>query len=574
MIRKQKIQNRLDKIFGGKVLCQIQGDVVTLSGQVDTWDQVVQAGQLIASKKSKYYVVNHVTAKKVQQPPMKMPQLSDDVLNNTHVDILIIGGGVVGCAIARQLSQFQVSVLLVEKEHDLAMQASGRNDGMIHPGIDLKKGQVKQKYNLRGNAMFDELCAQLDVPFDRTGQYVCFEKPLFRALLPIATLYWKWLGVKVCYINRKTLFEKEPNLNPLLCCALYFPTAGIVCPYNLTIALGENAVENGAVVSLDTAVLDMGTENNTIQWVQTNRGKIFPQIVINAAGVFSDDVAAMAGDEFFTIHPRKGTNAILDKKAAVYVQTIASSMKSTPGKSHSKGGGLVRTIDENLLVGPDAVETVYKEDYSTCKQSISATFEKQQGALPTLSQADIITYFTGVRAATYEEDFIICKGRATKNIVHAAGIQSPGLTAAPAIAQDVANMAIDLLKSNCKVDQNINFKPCRKGIVRTASLPIQQRAQLIAQNPDYGEIVCRCEEVSRGEVLDALRRVIPCDTIDGVKRRVRPGMGRCQGGFCGPLVAKIIAQEKGIPLQQVKKSGGDSFLVLGDTKEVYHEAKL
>ena len=269
----------------------------------------------------------------------------------------------------------------------------------------------------------------------------------------------------------------------------------------------------------------------------------------------------MAEDRFFSIHPRRGTNAILDKKARRHIKTIYSLMGTQSKSAHTKGGGVVGTVDGNVLVGPDAVETWEKENFATNAESIKNTFEKQKQAAPWLSQGDIITYFTGVRAATYEEDFIVEKGRRVKNIIHAAGIQSPGLTAAPAIAELVAKLTYDYFPG-CVA--NLHFNPYRKPIVRMAELSESERAEYIKNNSDYGEIVCRCEEISRGEIIDALNRPVPCQTVDGVKRRCRPGMGRCQGGFCAPLVVKIIAETYGIPEEQVLKSGEGSQLLMGE----------
>jgi glycerol-3-phosphate dehydrogenase len=366
------------------------------------------------------------------------------------------------------------------------------------------------------------------------------------------------------YIGRGALKRREPHLGERLCCALFFPTAGTVCPYGLTIAYAENAADNGAKLSLDTAVLDMEVRDGVIQSVLTNRGRVCPKLVINAAGVFSEEIARLARDRFFSIHPRKGTNMILDKKAAYQVNTIASSLGSVDKKAgHSKGGGIVRTVDGNLLVGPDAVETFEKENFETSRESIESSLSKQRKTCPGLGERDIITYFTGVRAATYEEDFVVSPGKFTRNIIHTAGIQSPGITAAPAIAVDAAKMAAKSLKA----ERNEAFDPVRVPIPRTAEMKQEARDALIRGDADYGQIVCRCEEVSRGEVRDALHRSVSCDSIDGVKRRVRAGMGRCQGGFCSVQVAQIIAEELGIPLEQVRKNTYDSRVLLGGNKE-------
>ena len=238
----------------------------------------------------------------------------------------------------------------------------------------------------------------------------------------------------------------------------------------------------------------------------------------------------------------------------------------TRNKSHSKGGGILHTVHDNLLVGPDAVETYEKENTETHRESIETVFSKQKRTMPSLSERDIITYFTGVRAPTFEEDFIIERGRKTKNLIHCAGIQSPGLTTAPAVAKDIEKMAVDFLKNITDVKSNPDFNPIRRGVPVLNEMPDEERAELIKKNPDYGVIVCRCEEISKGEILDALRSPICVPTVDGIKKRVRPGMGRCQGGFCSPLVTQIIADFLNIPLSEVKKSSEESIITFGKTK--------
>lgn len=568
MASLKKLNRILYKLYGELVSASCKDDVITLSGKLDKWDDVVKAGLIAASGHYGSHVVNNIQCTSIEEEKMRIPDLRDESLNGEEYDVVIIGAGIVGCAIARELSRWDLKILLVDKEHDVALHGSSRNDGMIHPGIDLKKGQIKQKYNALGNKMYDQISKELDVPFKRTGQYLGFKREWYSFLLPLATKYWKQMNVPCEYIGKDELFKREPNLSEDIKCALYFPTAGIICPYGITIAYAENAVDNGVKLSLDTAVLDMKVEDGLIKSVTTNRGTIYPKVVINAAGVFCEEVAKMAKDHFFSIHPRKGTNSILDKKAAFQVRTIASLIGTqATSTTHTKGGGIVSTIDHNLLIGPDAVETFEKENFSTTAESINNTFEKHKLASPNLKTSDIITYFTGVRAATYEEDFVLQKGKFTKNIVHAAGIQSPGLTAAPAIGVEIAKDTVELLSEKETVKKNPRFNPYRKGIPDLSEMPLEKRDNFIKNNPDFGVIVCRCEEVSRGEILAALNRSVPCDSIDGVKRRVRPGMGRCQGGFCGPLVAKIIAEEKEIALKDVIKNGMGSNIVFCDTKE-------
>ncbi|MEG0762372.1 MAG: NAD(P)/FAD-dependent oxidoreductase [Oscillospiraceae bacterium] len=566
MNRLIKVQRKLNKRFGANVTVKEDRGCLVLSGHVNTWDMAVEAGRIAVDKRHYIGLVNDICTNE-QDNPIRLPNITDTSLDNLAPDVLVVGAGIIGCAIARELTKYKCKVLLVDKEHDVALHASSHNDGMVHPGVDLHKGQVKQKYNALGNEMYDEVCRDLGVEFKRTGQYLCFNKAVLKPFLAIAPVYWHNMGVPCKYLSEKEIKALEPYVNENVKCALSFPTAGIVCPYSLTIAYAENAADNGAQISLDTAVLNMTTKNGNITSVITNRGTIYPKVVINAAGVFSEEIARMAEDRFFSIHPRCGTNSITDKKSAYKINTIVSGIGTSSTKTtHSKGGGMVSTVDGNTLVGPDAVETIYKENFATQRSSVHLTFVKQEKTVPTLSEGDIITYFTGVRAATYEEDFVITKGKFTHNIVHAAGIQSPGLTSAPAISLEVAKMAVDILGESTEVEPNNNYNPVRKPIVNVSHLQDNERDELIHKNADYGVIVCRCEEISKGEILDALHRSVPCDTVDGIKRRVRAGMGRCQGGFCGGQVAQIIAQDKQIPLEKVKKSGDGSELVLCKNK--------
>lgn len=558
----KKVQSRLNRRFAGKIKIEDRDVFYHLTGTAATWEEAVEAGLMCAEKGGRKHIVSDVVVPGLKKPRPIPPKLQDQKLQGAQPDVLVIGGGVVGCAIARELTKEKLDILLIDKEYDVALHASSRNDGMVHPGIDISPGYLKKKMNNRGNMLYDKVCRELDVPFERSGQYLCFKENWYLPLLALTTPYWNLTAAgKAHVITGKKLRQCEPDISPEAKCALFFDGAGMVCPYGLTIAFAENAIDNGAKISLNTMVRGMEVSDGRIRSVETNRGTIYPKVVINAAGVFAEDIAEMAGDRFYSIHPRKGTNAILDKKARGHVKTIYTLMGTQSKSGHTKGGGIVGTVDGNVLIGPDAVETIDKEDFATHKSSIENTFEKHKHAGKWLTGGDIITYFTGIRAATYEEDFIIEKGRLTGNIVHAAGIQSPGLTAAPAIALEVESIVTELLGS---VARNPAFHPLRRAIVKPKELPDDQRAACIEKNPDYGQIVCRCEEVSKGEILDAMRRSLPCDTVDGIKRRVRPGMGRCQGGFCGQQVIQLISQEKHIPLQEVRKGYPGSEILLGE----------
>lgn len=572
-MKLQTIQNKLQKRFGTAVTAALvpnrrAGDSLVLSGRLKSWNEVIEACALAATKYSTVHVVNNIVCDEVTPQQMRVPQIADKALDGEKPDVLIIGGGISGVSIARELSKWDLDILLVEKEADLALQASGRNDGEVHPGIDLSKGSKKHYYIRKGNEMYDKVCRELDVPFRRVGQYVCFNKAYLKPLIAV----YCWIrrnrdGISdTKLISGEALKKAEPNFAKDFKFAISNPSSGCVCPYGLTIAYAENAVHNGVQVALNTAVLSMQVKDGVIESVETNRGTVYPKLVINAAGVFAEDIAEMANDRFFSIHPRRGTNSILDKKAGAFMHSIASIKELTRNKAHSKGGGILHTVHDNLLIGPDAVETFEKENTQTHRESIEAVFKKQKKTMPGLSERDIITYFTGVRAPTFEEDFIIEYGRNTDNLIHCAGIQSPGLTTAPAVALDIEKMAVDFLSKSQKVCKNDDFDPIRHGVPVLKEMDDETRAAYIRKNPDYGVIVCRCEEISKGEILDALRSPICVPTVDGIKKRIRPGMGRCQGGFCSPLVTQIIADFLGVPLSEVKKSAAQSTITFGRTK--------
>lgn len=569
-MRLKKLNRKLAEEFNGKVIAIEDESSRILSGELEKWDDIIRACQMAVDIKSGLHVVNDIKFTGGIIPKMRVPKISDNTLDEKQVDVLVIGGGISGTSILRELTKWNLKLLLVDKESDIAMQATGRNDGEVHPGVDLPKGLLKQHYVIKGNEMYEDICKELNVPFKRCGQYVIFTQSLLR---PIAWLYalnkrchCKVKGTKI--IGRKKAIDAEPNINNNVKFALYNPTAGCVSPYNLAIAYAENAITNGAEISLNTAVLGMTVKSGEIVGVKTNRGTIRPKVVINAAGVFAEEIARMAGDRFYSIHPRRGTDAILDKKKGDLIRTVASIKELNHSHEHTKGGGMLNTVHKNILVGPNAVETYDKENYETSAKDIKQVFDKQRKTTPELSERDIITYFTGVRAPNFEEDFIIEKGRKTHNFIHVAGIQSPGLTTAPAVALDVEDMAIELLQDIGKiVNKNENFNPKRKGIPTINEMGNEEKSKYIAMNPDYGVIVCRCEQISKGEILDALNSPLCVPTVDGIKKRLRPGMGRCQGGFCGPLVAKLIADFRGVEISEVKKAGEESNLTFGKTKE-------
>lgn len=568
------IAKRVHKIAPSVNVEEYRG-CVRLTGELDDWDSIYRCGVAAVSSRSRG-VLNDIKLKGFHED-VKVPSIRDDAIDGATPDVLVIGGGITGCAIARELSKLDIDVLLVEKANDVATGASCRNDGCIHPGIDLHKGQQKLYYVLRGNKMYTRICKELGCDIERWAQTFIFStKWETRIIAPLMLLKGKILGIPdMKYMSKADLEAIEPNPPKWATGAVYLASGGVVSPYKVTIAFADNAVENGAKISLDTVVESMDLDADRVVAVHTNRGTVYPKIVVNAAGAFSDIIADMAGDRTFTIHPRKGTDLILDKKKAYYALSSFARSYFAPlppeareethaAVGHTKGGGVMRTVDGNILVGPNAIEQPYREDNTTNLADINAIIRKQKVAAEELSTADIITYFSGVRAATYEEDFVVRKGVFTENVIEAAGIQSPGITAAPAIACDVRVWVQDMLGAAFKSD----FNPERKYTPRLASLSPDEREKYIEKNPAYGEIVCRCEEVSKGEIVDALESPLKVCTVDGIKRRVRPGMGRCQGGFCSPLVVKIIAEHEGIRPEDVLKGDEGSNVLYGNTKEV------
>ncbi len=546
---------------------------IVLTGECDNWANIVAIGKMFVTEGK--HVVNDIRLKGYSEKPEQLPALRDGALEGTSWDVVVIGGGISGCVVARELSRYKLRVLLVEKHSDVARGASGANDGMVHAGIDLKHRCLKLKYVVAGNAMYGDVCKELGVDFRRTGQYVIFDSRLIRFLAKGTVRRTAKFGIPgVRIIGKKQLAQEEPSVKDFAVGALYAPSTGYVSPYQLTVAFAENAVQNGVKVSLNTAVLSMDVQEGKVARITTNRGTFAARCVVNCAGVFADKIAAMADDRYFSIHPRRGTDLLLDPKSqGVPTQTVSMgpTLKSVSsfGGGSTKGGGVIKTIDGNYLLGPDAVEIPDREDTATNRESFDNVFNKQTQVCPKVKRGDVIAYFSGVRAPTYEEDFIIERSTKVENLVHVAGIQSPGLTAAPAFGKDVASMVVDYLNgTGAQVLPNRDFDPVRPRPVRAKDLSDEERDALIKRDPDFGKIICRCEGVSLGEIKQALHNPLGVHTVDGVKRRVRAGMGRCQGGFCMPLIVDIISKEFGIDVNDVTKDDDGSNIAVGNIKEV------
>ncbi|MGB9789273.1 MAG: NAD(P)/FAD-dependent oxidoreductase [Thermotoga caldifontis] len=555
----KNIEQYLSKKFSTPIHCEEKNDALFLYGRVDSWDKVVSIGRE-ATKFGFRGVVNKIECEGVRIAGPKVPCVRDQSLHGRRVDVLIIGAGVVGCAIARELSRWKLDILVVDKESDVACHQSSHNAGMMHPPIAPHPKSKKAYYNRKGLDLIEQLARELDFPYRKNGLAMLFPNAAYALLLPFIKFREHRNQVRETqFMSASKLLRIEPHLKRHFAWAYVVWEAGVVDPFQMTLAFAENAVQNGARFSFNTLVESFVIEDERIEAVVTNRGTIFPRLVVNAAGVWADHVAALANDEFFTIHPRKGEMAIIDKKKSHLCQMTISMISLKNVGSVTKGGGLIPTVHGNLLLGPTALEVPQREDYSTSLEGLEELFRKH-AVVEDLSKSDVISYFAGTRAATYEEDFIVEPSKKIKNLVHAAGIQSPGLTSAPAIAMDVASMCIEKLQKEKKIVPNERFCPVRKNEPNFRKLSLQEKQKIIEKNPAYGIVICRCETVTRGEVLQALNGEIPATTLDGIKWRTRCGMGRCQGGFCTPFLVEILQQFTD-PLSITKKGPGSELFV-------------
>lgn len=475
-------------------------------------------------------------------------------------DVIIIGAGVTGSAIARELSRYKANVCVLEKCEDVCEGTSKANSAIVHAGFDAAEGSLMAKFNVRGNEMMDELCSDLDIPFKRNGSMVvCIHKETLDGL---KDLYDRGIknGVKdMKILNREEALEMEPNLSDKVEGALYAPTGGIICPFELNIAMAENAGMNGVEFRFNTRVEDVKKDDEGIWHLRTNNGEYTTRYVVNAAGVYADVIHNMVSDDKMHITERRGDYCLLDKEVGGHVKHTIFPQPTNLGK-----GVLVSpTVHGNLIVGPTAVDLENKEGNNTTADGIGDLIAKANDHVKNLPMRKVITSFAGLRAHEEHHEFIIKEVDGAPHFIDCAGIESPGLTSSPAIGEYVGNMIKDMMK----LENKDKWIAKRKGVKRTEGLSIEERNALIKENPAYGNIICRCESITEGEILDAIHRPLGARSLDGIKRRTRAGMGRCQAGFCSPRTMEIINRELGLPYEEITKSGGKSYLVLEKTKE-------
>ena len=473
-------------------------------------------------------------------------------------DCIIIGAGVSGCASARELARYNAKILVLEKEEDVCCGTSKANSAIVHAGYDAAHGSLMAKLNVAGSRRMPSLAKELDFAYDQCGSLVvCLSEDDRPAL---QKLYENGVangveGLRI--IERDELVEMEPNIADNAVAALWAPTGGIVCPFGLTFALAENAAKNGVQFRFDTRVTGLAPIPGGWQ-ITTDKGSYETRCVVNAAGVYADTLHNMADAAHpMQITARRGDYFLLDHTAGQHVRHTVFQL---PGK-YGKGVLVTPTVHGNLLVGPTAIDVADKEATATTAAGLAEVRTKSGLAVKDIPLRQTITSFAGLRAHEARHDFFI--GEIAPGFVDCAAIESPGLSSAPAIGEMVAGIVRDSLHLTEKPD----FTPTRKGILDPKTLPFEERAALIRENPAYGQIICRCESVTEGEIIDAIHRTPGARSLDGIKRRTRAGMGRCQAGFCSPRVMEILARELGLPQSEITKCGGDSKIIVGTNKD-------
>ena len=468
-------------------------------------------------------------------------------------DVIIIGAGVIGCAVARELSRYKADVCVVERAEDVCCGTSKANSGLVHAGFDAIPGSNKARFNVQGNMMMDTLTHDLDVPFRRNGALVVCTDADQRSELDVLLARGRKNGVEgLEIIEGEALRAMEPNISNKAIAALYAPTGGIICPFKLTIALAENACVNGVEFRFNTTVTDISRCDGGWR-VSTPDGDILTKYVVNAAGVYSAALHNMVSARKLHITPRRGEYCLMDKSAGNHVTHTLFPQPTKLGK----GILVTPTIHGNLMIGPTAEDIDNPESTATTGDGLAKVLAGAQRNVEDLPTRQIITSFAGLRAHEDGGDFVLGEPDDAPKFYDCTGIESPGLSAAPAIGVHVANAIRDALGLCTKTD----WIGTRKDIVSTANLSAKEHNNLIRKNPAYGTIICRCESITEGEILDAIHRPLGARSLDGVKRRVRAGMGRCQAGFCMNRVMAILSRELGVPLEEITKSGSDSRIV-------------
>lgn len=476
-------------------------------------------------------------------------------------DVAVIGAGVVGSLLARELTKYELSVALIEAREDVATGATSANSAIAHGGFDPVPGTLKAMLNVRGTQMMPALTAELGVPFRANGSLVlAFSE---EDMVSVRALYERGLqnGVEgLSVLDAKELHELEPNVSAEAVGALRCTSAGIVCPYTLATAAAGNAIDNGAELFLSSPVTSIEKEDG-IYCIHAGNQVLHARYIANCAGIFSDEVSRMVGDDSFSVKPRVGEYLLMDKSEG---NLVSHTLFQVPNKM-GKGILVTPTVHGNLLVGPTALDTQDKLNDATTREGLEFVRKTATRSVACLNFRTVITSFAGVRSVPSEEDFIIRFAAGDDHFLNVAGIESPGLSASPAIAQYATALLAD---AGLTLTENKQFDGSRKSYHWFSELSVEEKNKVIAKNPAFGRVVCRCETVTEGEIVEAIHRAPKATTLDALKHRLRSGMGRCQGGFCTPLLTEILARELGIDPTEVCKNTEHSTLLVGRTKEV------
>lgn len=473
-------------------------------------------------------------------------------------DVAIVGAGVVGGLIARELSRYRLSVCLLEAQEDVAMGATRANSAIVHAGFDAKEGSLKARLNVQGAQMMEQLCRELGVKYRRNGSLVVGFDEEDRQTLEQLRVRGEKNGVEgLALLSREQALALEPALGDGVCCALYAPSGAIVCPYELCMAAVGNAMDNGAELLLDFRVCALREQEEGYTVVAADGREVEARYVVNCAGVFSADIARLAGDDSFTVHPRRGEYLLLDRDCGSLIMHTVFRCPTRLGK-----GILVSpTVDGNLLLGPTAEDITDPTDTATTARGLAAVRQAAGEQVRGIALGRVITSFTGLRSVGSTSDFVI--GMPRPRFLNCAAIESPGLSSSPAIA----TYAVALLaEAGLPLLRRESFRATRPALHAFREMDVEEKNQVIARDPSYAHIVCRCETVSEGEILAAIRQNPRPRDVDGVKRRTRATMGRCQGGFCTPAIVELLAREWGVDPLRVTKFGGGSYMNLGRTK--------
>lgn len=476
------------------------------------------------------------------------------------LDVVIIGAGVMGAATAYELAKYDLKVKVLEKEHDVSNGTSKANSGIVHAGYDAKEGTLMAKYNAIGNAMYEKLCKEIDAPFKRTGSLVLAFSEEDKEHLNL--LYNRGIkngipGMKI--LNQEEVFKMEPNVSKEVVAALYAPTAGVTGPWEVTIKLLENAAINGVEVETDAKVEKIEKLAEGYKIILADGREYETKVVVNAAGLYADEINNMVSNKKIKITPRAGEYYLLDKVQGTLVNNVVFQCPTKVGK----GVLVAPTAHGNLIVGPTATLSDDKEYVGNTLAGLDAVREAAVKSVKDINFRDNIKNFNGLRAESDQPDFIIGEVEDAPYFFNIAGTKSPGLTSAPAIGLDVANMIIKKLGNVNKKTEHKKNKPQ----IHFMELSNEEKAEVIKRDPRYGRIICRCESITEGEIVDVIHRMVGAKTVDGVKKRCRPGMGRCQGGFCGPRVQEILARELNKKLDEIVQDKVGSYILTGETKK-------